>query len=144
MLFLDVNVCLYAFRPTVSERSREVAAWLDARLGGPERVLVSESVLASMIRIATHPRIFEVPASPADAVAFVDALLRAPRVVVVRPGPGVWPIFRDYVGDLRLTGNDVADAYLAATAVDAGAGMVTSDRGFTRFPGLRVIEPVPG
>lgn len=55
VLFLDVNVCLYAFRPTISDRSAAVARWLEDRLNGPERVLVSESVLASMIRIATHP-----------------------------------------------------------------------------------------
>lgn len=142
MLFLDVNVCLYAFRPTISETSRTVAAWLDEHLAGPERILVSESVLASMIRIATHPRVFEEPASPADALAFADALLAVPRVGVTRPGPDAWSIFSGYVRDLRLVGNDVADAYLAAVTVDAGASMVTTDRGFTRFPGLRTVDPL--
>lgn len=142
MLFLDVNVCLYAFRPTVSGRSAAVSSWLENRLNGPERLVVSESVLASMVRIATHPKVFEVPARPADALAFVEALRSAPRVGVVRPGPGTWALFSSYVRDLRLVGGDVADAYLAATAVDAGAVMVTSDRGFTRFPGLRTVDPL--
>lgn len=141
MLFLDVNVCLYAFRPTISERSTAVARWLDECLEGPERIVVSESVLASMIRIATHPRVFEEPASPSEAVGFAEALLAMPRVQVARPGPDSWSIFCRYVGDLRLVGGDVADAYLAALAMDAGAAMVTSDRGFARFPGLRTVDP---
>ena len=39
-------------------------------------------------------------------------------------------------GDFR--GNAVHDALLAAAALDLGATLVTSDRGFGRFAGLRV------
>jgi hypothetical protein len=51
-------------------------------------------------------------------------------------------LFSAYVQELRLTGNDVPDAYLAALAVDHEATLVSLDRGFRRFPGLRLLDPL--
>ncbi len=34
------------------------------------------------------------------------------------------------------------DAYLAALAIEHGATLCTSDRGFAIFPGLRVLNPL--
>jgi hypothetical protein len=53
-----------------------------------------------------------------------------------------WSIFRDLVASHRLRGNDVPDAYLAAIALEAGATMATLDRGFARFAGLRLADPL--
>lgn len=103
---------------------------------------VAEQVLASMLRIVTHPRIFEHPSSPAEALAFADAVVAAPNTHVVRPGPQHWPIFARWVAEQRLRGNDVPDAYLAALAVEAGATTVTRYAGFARFTGLRVLDPL--
>jgi hypothetical protein len=36
----------------------------------------------------------------------------------------------------------VADAYLAALAIEAGAEWITTDRDFARFPGLRWRHPL--
>jgi uncharacterized protein len=74
-------------------------------------------------------------------MAFVDALLAAPRALLVPPGPGHWTRFTGLVRDLHLTGDDVPDAFIVAAALDLGATLVTSDRGFRRFPGLSVLDP---
>lgn len=42
----------------------------------------------------------------------------------------------------RQTGNLLPDGWLAALAMELGAGFVTSDRGFARYVGLRITEPV--
>jgi len=39
-------------------------------------------------------------------------------------------------------GNLVADAYLAALAIECGSEWVTTDRDFSRFPGLRWRHPL--
>ena len=36
------------------------------------------------------------------------------------------------------------DAYLAALTMEHGAMLATADRGFSRFPGLRTIDPTTG
>lgn len=139
---LDVNVCLHALFPDSSPESEAVTAWLQDAVQSPEPLGLSEEVLASMIRIATNARIYQVPSSVADAVAFADALLAAPRAVMVRPARRHWALFTALLTDLGLRANDVPDAFLAALALEHEAQLVTRDRGFRRFPGLRVLDPL--
>ena len=49
--------------------------------------------------------------------------------------------FQDLVTSLGLRGNDIPDAWLAASAMSAGAALVTYDRGFRRYPGLQTLSP---
>ncbi|TQN45694.1 hypothetical protein FHX52_2394 [Humibacillus xanthopallidus] len=142
MLLLDVNICLYAYRPAESESAARVSEWLAPRLVGHERIAVSEPVLASVLRIATHPKVFRMPSTPADAVAFAESLASAPAAQRVRPGPDHWPIVTELIREHRLRGNDVPDAVLAAHALELGATLVTLDRGFGRFSGLRTVNPL--
>jgi toxin-antitoxin system PIN domain toxin len=142
VLLLDVNVCLAAMRPDASEDAGRVHTWLEDTLNGGEQVGLTELVLSAAVRVSTHHRIFRSPSSPIDAIAFTDALLAAPASVVVRPGARHWPIFRELVTDHRLRGNEVPDGYLAAVALEAGATFVTRDRGFARFTGLRLTDPL--
>ena len=53
-----------------------------------------------------------------------------------------WAIFDRLCRDVGAKGNVVPDAYLAATALEVGAELVTADRGFGRFPGLRWRHPL--
>lgn len=142
MLLLDVNTCLYAYRPGQSEAARKVSGWLTPRLVGHERIAVSESVLASVIRIATHPRIYQTPSAPGDVLRFAESLLAAPATQLVRPGADHGPLFTELVAEHRLRGNDVPDASLAAHCLELGASLVTLDRGFSRFAGLRTVSPL--
>lgn len=142
MLFSDVNILVHAIKPDQSPESAAVKAWLDAQVNGTEILGVCESVLSSMTRIVTQSRVYEAPVSPSACMEFADALLGAPTVQVVRPGPRHWSIFRELVTGHRLRGNDVPDAYLASLAMEQGATFVTLDRGFARFEGLRTLDPL--
>ncbi|MGL5852253.1 MAG: TA system VapC family ribonuclease toxin, partial [Phycicoccus sp.] len=116
--------------------------WLTPRLAGVERVALSADVLAAVVRITTHPRVFSTPSTPSDAVSFTASVIAAPATTVVSPGPEHWGVFATLVTRLKLRGNDVPDAYLAALATELGATLVTRDRGFRRFPGVRVVDPL--
>lgn len=59
---------------------------------------------------------------------------------MVRAGARHWSIFSQIVGEHRLRGDDVPDAYYAAIALEQGATVVTADRGFARF-GVRTLDP---
>jgi predicted nucleic acid-binding protein len=84
VLLADVNVFLYAHRPE-SARHPDYLTWLQQALLGPEPFGVSEAVLASFVRIATHHRVYVEP-SPSDiALAFCDAVRSASATVVVQP-----------------------------------------------------------
>ena len=142
MLFSDVNILVHAIRPRISPEGPVVRDWLMGALGGGESIGVSEAVLSSMTRIVTQVRLYTDPATPQECMEFADALLAAPMVQVVRPGPRHWQIFGELVTTHRLRGNDVPDAYLASIAMEQGATLVTLDRGFDRYKGLRTLNPL--
>ena len=135
MIVADVNALIYAFRSGTAfhELARES---ITTYRGRGELVVLTE-VASSFVRIVTDPRISVEPDTPKSAIAFVDALtvdgrfLREPRV-------SRWQEFArlSHSGDVR--GPLVPDALLAGTCLDWGAAILTGDRDFLRFPGVRV------
>lgn len=141
MILCDVNVLIYAFRQD-SHRHNDYRAWLSSQLAGPANVAVSEFVLSSVVRITTHPKVFIRPSGLDEALAFVDAVRGSPVSVPVVPGKRHWDVFCELCVRSEVKGNLVPDAYLAALAIESGSEWITTDRDYTRFPGLRWRHPL--
>jgi len=141
MVLWDVNLLLYAAIPTSPHHAR-CRSLLLALLGGEEHFAISEFVLASFVRICTNPKAFDPPALPREALAFCQSLLSHPLAVKVAPGPRHWRIFEDLVLAAGVRGSDIADAHLAALAIEHGCSWWSSDRDFARFGGLRWHDPL--
>ena len=140
MILPDVNVLLYAFRSDSREHSfhRE---WLETVLNGEMAYGMAPQVLAGVIRIATHPRIFARPSRLDEVAAFASLLLEQPHCQIIQPGPRHWNIFRDVCRKSKATGNLVQDAWFAALAIESGCEWITTDRDFARFEDLRWRAP---
>lgn len=136
----DVNVLLYAFRADSSDHSK-YRAWLDAVVNGDEAYGMSPQVLCSVIRLATHPRVYVSPSRLEDAFAFARVLSEQPHCTSVIPGARHFSIFEDLCRKSVATGNLVQDAWFAALAVESGCEWITTDGDFARFPGLRWHRP---
>lgn len=135
MLIPDVNVLLAAFRR--DHEFHEVSRrWVEYARAGSELIGLSDVALSSVVRLATSPRVFVRPDTVEATLDFVDVLCDEPAQVVTA-GQTHWPLFTQLCRSLRLRGNDVPDCYLAALAIDNRATLVTLDRGFGRFSGLR-------
>jgi len=141
LILPDVNVLVYAFRRD-SEDHAAYREWLESVVNGDMAYGMSPQVLASLIRIATHPRIFVRPSRLADATAFASVLLEQPHCQIVQPGSRHWGIFCDQCRRANATGNLAQDAWFAALAIESGCEWITADRDFARFEGLRWRTPV--
>lgn len=141
MIVLDVNVLITAFWPDAPGHP-VVSGWLTDSLRSGEAVGVPDLVVTAFLRLVTNHRVFKQPAAPSVAVEFLDAVLTEPTAGVVTASARYWPLLRDLVVKLNLRANDLPDAHLAAITLDQGGVLATSDRGFSRFPGLRLVEPV--
>ena len=141
MRCVDVNVLINAARRDAPDHHAWLE-WLDSARVGSEPLGVPSLALSGMLRIVTHPRIFAEPSRLSDALDFAEALRTSPAVVEVTPGERHWEIFTDLCKSVGARGNVVPDAYLAALAIEHGATWVTADRGFARFPRLRLEHPV--
>lgn len=137
MLCLDTNILVHAFRVGSPDHHR-VHEWLIDALDGDEPVIIPVEVGAAFLRLCTSPRVFPDASSSADALAFLHQVTGS--AYVVSASPAAWQHFLDLVADLELAGNDIPDALIASEAIDYQAALVTFDRGFVRFPELRVLR----
>ena len=101
-------------------------------------------VLSGFLRVVTHPRVFDPPSSLGDALSFASTLREQPHCVRLEPGPRHWEIFRELCQSAGARGDLIPDAYLAALAIESGSQWMTTDRDFSRFPGLDWRHPLGG
>jgi predicted nucleic acid-binding protein len=87
-------------------------ASLEDVINGDEAYGMSSQVLCSVIRLATHPRVYVVPSRLDDALAFARVLLEQPHCTLVTPGARHYSIFEDLSRKSVANGNLVQDAWL--------------------------------
>jgi toxin-antitoxin system PIN domain toxin len=136
VVLLDVNVLVAAMRED-APRHGAVKSYVEGLRRAPEPFGLSEYVLASTVRVLTHPRVFAPPTPQKSALAYVSALRNSSNVLFVAPGPRHWEIFRELLVSSGATGNLVPDAWLAALAIEHGCEWISDDADFARFSGLR-------
>ncbi|MGP4016322.1 type II toxin-antitoxin system VapC family toxin [Saccharopolyspora sp. 5N708] len=141
MLACDVNIFVSAYNRQ-DPLQPEFGAWLEKALNGPEPVGVASVVLSGFIRIMTSNRVLREPLLPSAAVDIADHIMNSDRAVKLDPGPRHWEIFTELCRKADAKGNLVPDAYLAAIAIEHGCEWITTDRGFSRYPGLRWRHPL--
>lgn len=140
MILVDVNVLVNAFRTDAAQHV-PCRDWLLSVVNGQDRFGMSPQVLGSVVRIATHPKIFRTPSSTLEVVRFCQLLLDAPRCAVVTPHDRHWAIFSRLCRETGARGNLVSDAWYAALAIESGCEWITLDADYRQFPGLRCREP---
>ena len=141
MILLDVNVLVYAHRTDTADHAR-YRQWLESAINSEAAYGLSDLVLSGFMRVVTHPRVFEVPSTLSDASTFVMQLRDLPNRVSIGPGPHHWEIFSRLCETAGAKGNLIADANLAAIAIENGCEWITTDRDFSRFPGLKWRHPL--
>jgi uncharacterized protein len=141
VILVDANLLLFAYNASAPEHER-VREWLEERLSRPEPVGFTWWSLGAFLRLVTHRAVFPSPYTVAEATAIVDSWLARPMVAILEPGERFWSIARPLVERTNARGPFVADALLAALAIERGATLATHDADFLRFPELRTIDPL--
>lgn len=136
MVVVDANVLLYAV-DSASPHHGQARSWLDTALAGAEGVGLAWIALLAFIRIGTNPTILTAPMTVDQAVGQVDAWLGAPAAVIAQPTGRHAGLLRGLLRDTGTAGNLTSDAHLAALAIEHGAEIVSYDRDFARFAGVR-------
>jgi len=140
LVFPDVNVLVHAHRADSSQHPI-CRDWLRRTLSDEQAFALSELVLSSVIRIVTHPRIFDPPSTIDEAVSFANDLRRHEHAILVAAGNRHWDIFSRVIREADARGNLVTDAYFAAMAIESGCELVSTDGDYARFPGLKWRRP---
>lgn len=139
MILLDVNVLVYAHRAEMPHHPA-CRQLLEDLIDGGRTFGVPEVVFSGVVRVVTLP-VWQPPSTIDEAIRFCDAVRSARRCLVIQPATGHWELFGELCRATGAKGKQVADAYLAAFALDRDDEWITADADFGRFPGLRWRRP---
>lgn len=137
----DVNLLLYAIDET-AVLHQPARAWVEETLSGSETVAFAWVVLLAFVRLATRAAIFEAPLTSDEALDLVTSWLDQPSATVIHPTDRHASVLRGLLNQVGTAGNLTTDAHLAALAIEHGAQLCSCDADFSRFPGLRWIDPL--
>ncbi len=141
MKIIDANLLIYSVTKTapLHEKAR---IWLDASLSDSEVIGFDWLVIIAFIRITTNPRLSLNPLSIELAAKLIEDWLAQPAAIIIQPTDKHIAIVRELLKPLGTAGNLVNDAHLAALAVEHGATLYSFDNDFSRFAGVRWVNPL--
>jgi len=141
MIMADVNILLYA-EDKLSPLNKQALQWWDSQLSGESPVCLCWEIITAFIRIGTNRQIFKKPLTVAQAITRIQSWFDQPCVRLIKPTDSHWPIFKTLLQEGQATANLVADAHLAALAIEHGCVLYTTDSDFSRFPKLKWKNPL--
>lgn len=141
MRLLDLNILIYAMDET-SPRHHSARGWLDETLSGSRTVAFSWHVLVGFVRLSTRAAVFEHALTVDEAFDVVDGWLAQSCVTLVHPTDRHAEVLRGILVPVGSAGNLTSDAHLAALAIEHGAEVCSTDADFSRFPGVRWVDPL--
>ena len=137
MIAVDTNILVHAHR-----RDSELHASAKERIGQLARGSASWAIpwpcLHEFYSVVTHPRIFDPPSTPAEAIEQVRVWVEAPSASVLTESRNHLAALESLVVSAAVTGGQIHDARIAAICLSNGVSeLVTLDRDFSRYPQLR-------
>jgi Predicted nucleic acid-binding protein, contains PIN domain len=140
-MVIDANLLVYAYDESSPHHAR-ARNWLDETLSGIEPIRIALVSLLAFVRITTNPSLFLRPLKPDVAIGIVESWLAIPSVGIADPGERHWRNYAEVTRSGQVRGPHLMDAHLAALAIEHGATLMTADRGFARFPGVKLKNPI--
>ncbi len=141
MIVPDLNLLVYAHN-TGAPFHGAAKGWWENLVNGQERVGLPWAVLTGFVRLMTHPRVLTHPVDPSIAVDYASAWLGFPHITPLNPGSNHLAYFLQNLVAAGTGGNLVTDCHIAALAMEYQAELHSNDTDFSRFPGLRWVNPL--
>ena len=143
MIALDTNILVYSHRRDSAWHEPAVVAVRELAESGGAWAIPWPCV-HEFLAVVTHPRAFSPPTPLDAALNQVETWLESPTLSLLSEvTAAAWPTSRALLTEGRVVGPRVHDARIAALCVTHGVRELWSaDRDFSRFPALRVRNPL--
>ncbi len=139
---VDTNILVYAhradssFHAIASQKLAELAS-------GASTWAIPWPCLYEFYAVVTHTRIYRPPTPIAQALDQVDAWLESPSLALLTEDDAHWSTLRALLQPSLTAGPRAHDARIAALCVTHRVTKLwTADRDFSRFPQVRVENPL--
>jgi toxin-antitoxin system PIN domain toxin len=140
-VLVDVNLLMWAHHAQMPQHAQAREWWARA-LSATPLVGIPWPTIVAFVRLSTHPRVVARPLAVDTAWGTVAGWLERPNVRSPAPTERHAALFHGFLLSGRASGDHVPDAHLAALAVEWGLELLSADRDFARYPGLRWRDPL--
>lgn len=144
MIAVDTNLLVYAHRRDAAfhDRAREI---IEGLAGGRAPWAIPWPCIHEFLAVVTNGRIFKTPTPLERALAEVRGLVDLNNLALLSEGDGYLPHMVAIAEAGRVQGGMIHDARIAALCLFHGVSeFLTADRDFSRFPALKVRNPLAG
>jgi uncharacterized protein len=141
MWLIDTNILIYGFR-TAAPQHAAARDWLERLIVSSEQFAVPDVVWVSFVRLVTNRRTLPDPSTPQEAWGYAEPFIRAPGFLPQLDTHAARERWIEFCRERLLAGDEIVDAYLAALALTYGLTLVTHDKDFRQFRGLKVFDPL--
>ena len=141
MQAIDTNILIFA--EMQSSKHHAVALKILKGLAtGNSPWAIPWPCIYEFLRVVTHPRVFHPPV-PLDVVLKgLQNVLASPSLLLLAETDRHGPLLDQTLRQAGATGNLIHDAHIAALCLEHGVSeLITGDRDFSRFAGIKVINP---
>jgi toxin-antitoxin system PIN domain toxin len=144
VIAVDTNLLVYGHRED-SEWHKEALSLITRLAASGNRWTIPWPCLHEFIAITTHPRIYNPPTPLKLAFATLTAWNKSPGMSILGEGPGYLEKLERISIAGKVAGPKIHDARIAAICLNHGVKELWSaDRDFSRFPSLKVRNPLAG
>ncbi len=144
MIAVDTNILVYAHRQD-SPFHDQAKPCLEQLSGSDRDWGLPWPCIHEFLAVVTSGRVFQKPSTLKEAVDQVEAWLEAPNLVLLSESSRYWTTLNALLTGTRTSGPQVHDARIAALCIDHGvAELWSADRDFSRFSGIKVVNPLRG
>jgi toxin-antitoxin system PIN domain toxin len=140
---LDINPLVYAAHTASPFHAVAQATFHDLNVRG-ETTYLFWPVAVGFVRVTTSLGLHQDPLTLDDATDDIRRLLLLPHIQTGIESAEFFARFIEACTEVHATGNLVSDAYIVALMRQHGVSRIlTHDRDFRKFDGIRVVDPFP-
>ena len=141
MIIPDINLLVYAYNSDAPHHDAARVWWEDC-LSQSRQVGIPWVVSLGFVRVMTSRSILIDPMASGEALDHVRSWLERPQAHPLVPGPRHLEILTEIMRAAGASGRLTTDAHLAALSIETQSELHSNDADFSRFPGLRWVNPL--
>jgi toxin-antitoxin system PIN domain toxin len=142
VIAVDTNILVYAHRmdsPWHDVAFKKVKELADQN----SRWAIPYPCIHEFYSVVTHPKIYSPPSTQDQAIHFLNELIHSPHLTLLSEDESYWPEIQKTLRSSKAVGGMIHDARIASLCLIHGVRELwTFDRDFTRFPRLKIKNPL--
>ena len=135
-MLIDSNVLVYA----LNDSSPKQKAAREFFIANQDELVLSHQNITETLRVITHPK-FQNPYTISKALKRLSYIIN--EATTIHPNSHTLEIFTQLIKKNKVTGSQIFDAYLVATAISNGVNKIATDneKHLGTYQQIKVINP---